>query len=396
MRYQFEGFELDTARLELRQGGALIPLEPQVFDVLAYLVEQHERVVPKDELIEHVWPEKYISEAALHSRLMSARKAVGDDGHAQRLIRTVHGRGFRFVGEVVPIWTASRPVLDERPAFDQEIRFCRAADGARIAFAVSGAGPPLVKAANWLTHLELDPVSPVWGHIWRDLSRTNQLVRYDGRGSGLSDWDLPAYSFESWVDDLEAVVNECGLQRFPLLGISQGGPVAIAYTARHPHRVSKLILCGAYARGRLYRGQEWVDRHHAMRTLIEQVWGKEDDVFRELFTLTMIPDSTEEQRRWLTDLQRLSASTENAALFHETAGHINVEHLLPGIRTPTLVLHSRGDQRAGFEEGRRLAGLIRGARFVPLNSRNHLLLEHDPAWPRFLAEVRAFLGEARR
>ena len=391
MRYQFEGFELDTARFELRRGDTLVPLEPQVFEMLAYLVEQHERVVPKDELIEHIWPEKYISEAALHSRLMSARKAIGDSGHAQRLIRTVHGRGFRFVGDVVTTWTSPAHVVDRLPAFDQDIRFCRASDGARIAFAVSGDGPPLVKAANWLTHLEFDPVSPVWGHIWRDLSTTNQLIRYDGRGSGLSDWELPAYSFESWVDDLEAVVDECGLQRFPLLGISQGGAVAIAYTARHPHRVSKLILCGAYSRGRLHRGKTWVDRHHALRTLIEQVWGKDDDVFRELFTLTMIPESTEEQRRWLTDLQRMSASAENAALFHETAGRINVEHLLPGIRTPTLVLHSRGDQRADFEEGRRLAALIRGARLVPLDSRNHLLLEQDPAWPRLLAEVRAFL-----
>lgn len=392
VRYQFDGLELDTERMELRRGKGLIPLEPQVFDVLAYLVEQHDRVVLKDELIERVWPDKYISEAALHSRLMSARKAIGDSGQAQRLIRTVHGRGFRFVGDVITVWTQSPPATEPRPAFDQEIRFCRATDGTRIAFAVSGDGPPLVKAANWLTHLEFDPESPVWGHLWRELSTNFQLVRYDGRGSGLSDWDLPQYSFESWVDDLEAVVAELGLHRFPLLGISQGGPVAIAYAARHPHRVTKLVLWGAYARGRLHRGGEWVERHNAMSTLLAQGWGKEDDVFRELFSLTMIPDSREDQRRWLTDLQRVSASAANAALFHQTAGEIDVEHLLSAIRVPTLVLHSRGDQRAGFEEGRRLAGLIRGARLVPLNSRNHLLLEQDPAWPLVLAEIRDFLA----
>ncbi|MEX1102775.1 MAG: alpha/beta fold hydrolase, partial [Dehalococcoidia bacterium] len=321
-----------------------------------------------------------------------ARKAIGDDGQAQRLIRTVHGRGFRFVGDVVTTWAGPVPVADRPPAFDQEVRFCRAADGARIAFAVSGDGPPLVKAANWLTHLEFDPGSPVWAHFWRELSASFRLVRYDGRGSGLSDWDLPAYSFESWVDDLEAVVNELGLQRFSLLGISQGGAVALAYAARHPHRVSKLLLCGAYGRGRLHRGPDWVSRHNAMRTLIEQGWGKEDEVFREVFTLTMIPEGTEEQRRWLTDLQRVSASAANAALFHETAGQINVEHLLSAIKIPTLVMHARGDQRVGFEEGRRLASLIPGARLVTLDSRNHLLLEQEPAWTRFLAEARMFLN----
>jgi DNA-binding winged helix-turn-helix (wHTH) protein/pimeloyl-ACP methyl ester carboxylesterase len=393
LRYRFDDFELDTDRMELRRGSELVSLEPQVFEVLAYLVERHDRVVRKDELIEHIWPERYVSEAALHSRLMSARKAVGDSGQEQRLIRTVHGRGFRFIGEVATTWTQPVPSEpDRQPAFHQEIRFCRAADGTRIAFALSGRGRPLVKAANWLTHLEFDPPSPVWGHVWRDLSASFELVRYDGRGSGLSDWDLPQYSFESWVDDLEAVVDALGLRRFPLLGISQGGAVAIAYAARHPHRVEKLILWGAYGRGRLHRGKEWAERHRAMRTLIEQGWGKDDDVFREVFSLTMIPDGTEQQRRWLTDLQRASASATNAALFHETAGQINVEHLLPALRIPTLVLHSRGDQRVGFEEGRRLAGLIPGARLVPLDSRNHLILEHEAAWPQLLAEIRSFLG----
>jgi hypothetical protein len=207
--------------------------------VLAYLVERHDRVVPKDELIEHLWPEKYISEAALHSRLMSARRAIGDSGDAQRLIRTIHGRGYRFVGEVIT--SRPKPALGavSRAVFAQEIRFCRATDGARIAYAISGRGPPVVKAANWLTHLEYDPGSPVWGHVWRELSNDFRLIRYDGRGSGLSDWDLPRYSFESWVDDLEAVVDELGLQRFSLMGFSQGGAVAIAYAARHPQHVAR-------------------------------------------------------------------------------------------------------------------------------------------------------------
>jgi pimeloyl-ACP methyl ester carboxylesterase len=278
-------------------------------------------------------------------------------------------------------------------AFEQEIRFCTAADGARIAFAVSGSGPPLVKAANWLTHLEFDPSSPVWGHVWRELSARFRLVRYDGRGSGLSDWDLAKYTFESWVDDLEAVVDALSLERFPLIGISQGGAVAVAYAARHPERVTRLVLHGAYARGRLHRGPEWTSRHHAYTTLLEQGWGREDQALREVFTLTMIPGASDEQRRWLTNLQRVSASPENAVRFHETAGAINVEPLLPSVQIPVLVLHATGDQRSGFEEGRRLAASLPNARLVSLDSPNHLLLEGEPAWPRFLEEVEAFLNE---
>ena len=255
-------------------------------------------------------------------------------------------------------------------------------------------GPPLVKAANWLTHLELDLGSPVWGHVWRELSATYQLIRYDGRGSGLSDWELPRYSFESWVDDLEAVVNELA-PAVPALGISQGGAVAIAYAARHPHRVTKLILWGAYGRGRTHRGPEWAERHRAMGTLMKQGWGRDDDVFREMFALTMIPTGPRSSAAGLPTFN-VSATSENAVRFHEVAGEINVEDLLPALRVPTLVLHARGDQRASFEEGRRLAGLIKGARLVMLDSRNHLLLEDEPAWPRFLAEVRGFLDAPGR
>jgi pimeloyl-ACP methyl ester carboxylesterase/DNA-binding winged helix-turn-helix (wHTH) protein len=394
-QYLFDEFLLDSDRFELRRADEVVAVEPQVFEVLSYLVQHSGRLVSRDELIGAVWPEGFISDAALSARIMSARKAVCDSGHEQRFIRTVHGRGFRFIAPVTVAELAPRiPVrrAATAPAFEQEVRFCSAADGARIAYAVSGAGPPLVKAANWLTHLEFDPTSPVWRHLWRELSEHHRLVRYDGRGSGLSDWDLPAYSFDSWVDDLEAVVGALELKRFSLLGISQGGAVAIAYAARHPDRVSSLVLLGAYARGRLHRNERWIQRHQLMRDLIVQGWGREEDAFREIFSLTMIPDGSDEQRRWLTDLQRESATAENALLFHDTAGDINVEHLLPGISVPTLVLHARGDQRAPFDEGRRLATQIPQAAFVSLDSRNHLLLEDERAWARFRSEVRSFLA----
>jgi pimeloyl-ACP methyl ester carboxylesterase/DNA-binding winged helix-turn-helix (wHTH) protein len=390
--YAFDDFTLDTGAYELRHRGERVDLEPQVFEVLAYLVEHHDRIVPKDELIEHVWPERYISDAALNSRIMSARKAIGDSGTAQRLIRTIHGRGYRFAGDVDASGGASVSADQARPPFRQAVQFCLAPDGVRLAWATSGSGPPLVKVANWLTHLEYDASSPVWSHIWRDLSSDHQLVRYDGRGTGLSDRDVPPLTFDDWVTDLEAVVEAAGLERFPLLGISQGGAVAAAYAARHPERVSGLVLLGAYSRGRLHRDDEWREHHEAMRTLLRQGWGREDNAFREVFTITMIPRGDETQRQWLTNLQRLSATAGVAVEFHDASGQINVDALLGQVRAPTLVLHARDDRRVPYEEGRRLASMIPGARFVSLESENHLLLEHEPAWRQCREELRAFLA----
>ncbi|MGE5594752.1 MAG: alpha/beta fold hydrolase [Hyphomicrobiales bacterium] len=390
MRYRFDGFELDTALLELRHGAQQVPLEPQVFDVLAYLVENHEQLVAKDELIEHIWPSKYISEAALNSRVMAARKAIGDSGKHQRLIKTVHGRGYRFVG------TLEEPAAAVPPApASPQLRFLTTPDGVRIAYTTTGAGPALVKAGNWLTHIQLDAANPFWRHVWQDLADGFRLIRYDVRGSGLSDWDVARLSFDAWVEDLEVLADELELDRFALLGISQGGPVAIAYAARHPERLTHLVLLGTFARGRLQRASnEWLLRHEAMRSLIEQSWGHDSDAFREIFSLTMAPDGTREQWRLLTDLQRVSASPENAARIHDVSGNVNVEALLPALTVPTLVLHARGDQRVPFDEGRRLASQIPGARFVPLESRNHLLIDGEPAWQRCFAEIQAFLGGA--
>lgn len=283
--------------------------------------------------------------------------------------------------------------------FEQEIRFCRSSDGVRIAYAAVGSGPPLVKAANWLSHLEFDKNSPVWRHWIRDLSRDHMLVRYDERGCGLSDRAIEEFSLEAWVRDLEAVVDALELERFPLLGISQGGPIAIAYAARHPERVSQLILYGSYARGRWHR--KLSDREREERELMLRMitvgWGQDHDAFRQVFTSLFIPDATPEQARWFNELERVSTTAEIAARMVATFDSLDVRAQAPGLDTPTLVLHATGDLRVPFEEGRLLASLIPGARFVPLDGRNHILLESDPGWPQFLREIREFLGveEAR-
>ena len=258
----------------------------------------------------------------------------------------------------------------------QTIRFCTSADGARIAFATVGGGPPLVKAANWLNHLEFDWNSPVWRHWLRELSRDHTLVRYDERGCGLSDWSAGEMSVEAWVRDLEGVADALQLERFPLLGISQGAPIAIAFAVRHPERVSHLILYGGYLRGRLHRGltPKEMEERELMLHMVRVGWGQDHPAFRQVFTTLFIPDADREQIDWFNELQRVSATPENAARMLEAFDRIDVRGIASQVRAPTLVLHAKGDLRVPFAEGRLIATTIPGARFVPLDSRNHLLL----------------------
>jgi len=283
--------------------------------------------------------------------------------------------------------TPSRP-----DAPHQEIRFCTSGDGTRIAYATMGRGPPLVKASNWLSHLDFDLTSPVWTHWIGELSRACMYVRYDARGCGLSDWDAEL-SLEAWVQDLEAVVAAAGLSRFALLGISQGASIAITYAVRHPERVTHLVIANGYARGRVARGDgpEAEEEAAMMIRLAEIGWGKENPAFRQFFTSMFIPGGTPEQHRWFNELERISTSPHNAARFMRVVNRIDVKDLLAQVACPTLVLHCVRDARVPFAEGRLLASGIPGARFVPLESDNHILLEHEPAWLRFVEEVRAFL-----
>lgn len=279
-------------------------------------------------------------------------------------------------------------------ALKQEVRFCTDAVGVRIAYSTVGKGPPLVKSANWLNHLEHDFESPVWSHLIREFASGNTLVRYDERGTGLSDWDVEDISFDAFLRDLEAVVDAAGVERFPLLGISQGCSVAIAYAVRHPERVSQLVLYGGFARGRTARGSEdEAEQAEASLVLIRQGWGRDDPTFRQLFTSQFIPDASVEQMRWFNDLQRITTSPDNAVRIRRAIDSIDVVDLLPQVNVPTLVLHCRGDVIVPFEEGRLMAAGIPGARFVTLEGHNHLILEDEPAWPRFVEEVRQFLGE---
>ena len=275
---------------------------------------------------------------------------------------------------------------------EQEIHFCTAPDGARIAYATVGSGPPLVKAPNWMSHLEFEWDSPVWKHFLTELSSRHSLVRFDQRANGLSDWEVDDVSFEAFVADLETVVDALGLKRFPLLAISQGCAISIAYAVRHPERVSRLILYGGFARGSFRRGPEEKERTEAMITLMKLGWGQDNPRFRQVFTSAFFPDATLEQMQWFNELQRRSATPTNAARLRRAVSDFEVTALCPQVRVPSLVLHCRGDAIAPFDEGRRLAAMIPGARFVPLESNNHLVLENEPAWPRLKEEIRNFLS----
>jgi pimeloyl-ACP methyl ester carboxylesterase/DNA-binding CsgD family transcriptional regulator len=278
-----------------------------------------------------------------------------------------------------------------------ETRFCTSSDGVRLAYAIDGEGPPLVKASNWMTHLDYERQTPVWRHWVRELSRGHKLVRYDERGCGLSDRQFAGTpSLESYVGDLAAVVDAAGLERFALLALSGGGPTAIEYAVRNPERVTRLVLYGTWARGRDFRDDAQVEQSRILGELIRVGWGGTVPAFRQVFSSIYIPSAGEEQKRWYDELQQASSSGETAARLWQSRSRTDVTETARRVTQPALVLHGRDDRAVPYEEGRRLASLLPDARFVTLESDNHVLQEGEPAWERFLAEVRAFLGDDER
>ncbi|MGH9544959.1 MAG: alpha/beta fold hydrolase [Terriglobales bacterium] len=390
--YEFGPFRLDLGERRLVRDGRVIPLTGKAFDTLCVLVKRHGTLVSKQDLITAVWPGTAVEENNLDRNIYVLRKALGDAGGGRQFIETVPRVGYRFVGDVKPVESpaAAGPA---RPAPPQQIGFCTAADGVRIAYATAGTGPPLVKAANWLNHLEFEWESPVWRHWLEELIRHHKYVRYDERGCGLSNWEVRDFSFDAWVRDLETVVCTLNLERFALMGLSQGAAVAIAYAVKHPEKVSHLVLYGGYARGWAKRGsQEEIERKQALNTLIRLGWGRDHSAFRQMWTTLYIPEGTLEQVQWFNDLQRISASPENAERFSQEFGQIEVTGLLAKVRVPTIVFHCDQDAAVPFHEGRLLAAGIAKAKFVPLTSRNHVLLHGEPAWEVFLRELGGFLG----
>ena len=359
------------------------------------------RDLPPDELLPHVraWVERSPHDAEPAEALVRLLVAAGRDEEAEQqralLIRHLAEAG-------IPASAALRdqPAIPFRveeselgaPAIlKQEIRFCTASDGTNLAYSVTGAGPPLVKAANWLNHLEADLHSPLWKHWIRALTAIRSVWRYDERGNGLSDWNAPL-NFDAFVNDLESVVDAAGLDRFDLLGISQGAAVAITYAVRHPERVRKMHLWGGYAIGWKHRGDPAeVERREAMLELTRHGWALDNPAYRQMFTSLYLPGGSEEQEDYFNEMQRTTTSAENAVALQRVFADINVGDLLSKVTTPTLVGHSTRDAVVPFSAGRAIAARIPGAQFIAVESPNHLLLETDPGWPKYARVVEEFL-----
>ncbi|MFD2190834.1 alpha/beta fold hydrolase [Pistricoccus aurantiacus] len=335
------------------------------------------------------------------TRLLTRLRQLALHQEAESLSREL-ARRFRDAGlewPLEPVPEPEQPVA--KPDSDhprqllarQKIHFCTARDGVRIAYACVGEGPPLVKAANWLTHLEFDWDAPIWSPLFRELGREHLLVRYDERGNGLSDWDVGEISFDSFVTDLETVIDALGLERFALLGISQGAAVSIEYAVRHPERVSQLILFGAYAAGwRINASPQTLKEREAILTLTKAGWGQDNPAYRQIFSSTFMPSATLEELAWFNEFQRRTTSPENAARFLSAFGDIDVRHRLAAVQVPTLVIHSQRDGRIPSGSAWEIAAAIPEAEFMSLDSDGHLLLGREPAAQEFVEAVRRFVA----
>ena len=397
----FEDLELDLSQVELRRSGVRVPVEPQVFGVLAYLVKHRDRVVPKEELMDSVWGGRFVSETAVTSRIKQARQAIGDNGKAQRLIRTVHGRGYRFIGPA----RETRPA----PAPRHELVHYAVSDGLQIAYQVTGRGEQdIVLVAGFVSHLELDWADPRHAAFLDRLGTFGRLIRFDKRGTGMSDRpnDLPDQ--ETRMHDVLAVMDAAGSQRAVLFGYSEGGPMTILMAAMHPERVEALVLYGTYARRLRADDYPWAHTPEERREYIERLaveWSWEADM------RAMCPSADDAMARWWGQRARAAATPSTVRSLIAMNSLMDVRGALGSVRVPTLVMHRRGDRDSRVEEGRYLAEHIPGARFVELPGSDHFVaidanqildqveqfladLGSTPAPPRALGAVLAVAGPA--
>jgi len=394
-KYFFSSYFLDVDERRLLRDNEELRLRGKLFDTLRVLVENAGKLVRKDAFMESVWPDSVVEDNNLDYCISQLRKLF----HPEKYIETVPRHGYRFVAPVKNIIrsAASQAVaaggqpITSLPR--QDVRFSVTEDGVRLAWASTGDGPPLVKASNWLTHLDFEWGSPIWQHWWTELSKHHRLIRYDERGNGMSQRDVPHVSFDTWVRDLETVVDAAGLDRFSLLGISRGGSIAIAYAVKHPERVSKLLLYGAFPVGIYHYGNpEELEARRALISLTRLGWGHHNPAFCRMFTNRFMPNATPVHENWFDDLQRMSTSAENAARLMEVDSNIDVRMFLRQVQIPTLVVHCDRDQVVSSEHGRQLAAEIPNARYASLPSANHLLLAEESAWQILLQEFSAFMG----
>ena len=412
--------------ITMTRGGAAVelPKSRKTRALLAYLAMER-RPVHRSRLSEIFWARSADPRGGLRWALAKLRRALDEDGDwlvtdpstvalhvPEEAVHIDHGAAHRLLlatesgdHDDYAAWlVGQRDALDESgstpatgeqtsaPIPRQTIRYTTASDGTRIAYATMGEGTPVLKAANWLTHLDAELELPGWSGLTIGLARSHQLYRYDERGNGLSDWKVEDLSFDAFVSDLECVVDAIGLDRFPLVGISQGASVSIEYAARHPERVSGLILIGGYPAGwRFHQDPDKVAQREAEMTLVRHGWGENTPAYRQIFSQTFFPDADPATIERFNEFQRMTTSAENAARFIDTFGDIDVRHRLAEVMAPVLVLHSRDDQRIDASVGARLAASLPNAELQTLASKNHLPHPDEPAFVTMMAEIERFL-----
>ena len=392
MRFAFADCDLDLDAHVLRVAGVEVHVEPQVFDLIACLVMKRGKLVTYDDLIAEVWNGRIVSDATMAARISMARKAVGDDGKRQEVIRTVPRRGVQLVVPVTELPDATIPephTAHRNGKRSQTIRYTTSRDGIGIAWAECGDGPPLLRGGHWLGHLEHDWSSPVWRPLLDHLSSRRRLVRYDQRGTGLSDRQLNGASVDELADDMEAVADAAALETFPIYATSQSVPVALALAARRPDRVSRLILLNGIVQGSTARGE--IDKTETIVGMIRAGWGIPDSAFMRALATVFMPRSTQAELDSLMQMQGVSASADVAAELRQTIGRIDVRHCLGRVECPTLVIHFSGDQVQSPEQSRILARQLKEAEFHLLESPNHVLVPSDPIWATCLDEIDRFL-----
>jgi pimeloyl-ACP methyl ester carboxylesterase/DNA-binding winged helix-turn-helix (wHTH) protein len=392
-KYFFSNYVLDVDERRLLRNNEDLRLRGKLFDTLRVLVENAGKLVRKDAFMESVWPDSVVEENNLDYCISQLRKLF----HPSKYIETVPRHGYRFVTEVSIQKPFGRPIqletaVQQGDIPEQAVEFFTTSDGVRIAYHLGGQGPALVRTIHWLNHLDFEWKTPLRRQWLSEIMRHHRLLRYDQRGSGLSDWNVSDFSFERTVQDFEELVDAAGLERFSILGGCQGAAVGIAYAVRHPERVIKLIINGTFANGWPAPGPGAKEHLEAMLTLIRSGWGRDNPAFRQLWTTLFRPDADSVEASWLNELQRLSSSPENAARMIAEFPNIRILDMLPKISCPTLVLHSRDDGAVPLQEGRLIAARIRGSRFVELPSRSHMVGPGDAGWEQFVQEFSAFMG----
>jgi pimeloyl-ACP methyl ester carboxylesterase len=371
----------------LRRDGKDVHVEPQVFQLIACLVRAEGRLVTYDELMADVWGGRIVSDATVAARVSAARTAVGDDGKRQAVIRTVHRRGLQLSTET------RANVADEPSGFArrQVIRLTTSRDGTGIAWAETGGGPPLLRGGHWLGHLEHDWSSPVWRPLLDHLASRHRLVRYDPRGTGLSERRLNGATVEDLADDMEAAADAAELERFPILAMSQSVPAGLVLAARHPARVSRLILVNGLVQGSTARGE--AEATDTMVGMIRSGWGVPGSAFMRAIATVFMPHATPVEVESLVEMQALSTTPDLAAGIRQIIGEIDVRHCLENIECPALVMHCSGDQVQSPEQSKLIARALRQAEFHLLDSPNHVVVPSEPSWSALLERIDRFLAQ---